>query len=197
MNFAFAERCVRQGLWEEMGEHLAGRARALEGAGAELLVCVSNTLHRVADVFTSKLTIPFLHIGDSTGRAVRAAGVERAALLGTKQVMSGDHMKRYLAERYGVEVVVPNEAEQEMIDRVIFDELCRGRFEPESKRRYLEVVDRLAGEGAEGAILGCTEIPLLVGQADRPSIPMFDTARLHVEAALDAAIGSRPGRTEV
>jgi aspartate racemase len=188
MNFATAERCVRNGLWDEVGAYLAERAVALERAGAELLICVSNTLHRAAPTFTAQLTIPFLHIGDPTGEAIRAAGLTRVALLGTKQVMSGDHLRRHFEERFGLEVMVPTEAEQVDVDRVIFDELCRGVFDAGSKARYLAVIDRLRGEGAEGVILGCTEIPLLVSQEDRPGFPMFNTTALHVDAAVDMAL---------
>jgi aspartate racemase len=193
MNFALAERCVRQGLWDEVGAYLADRALALERAGADLLLCVSNTLHRVAPAFTAGLSIPFLHIGDATGEAMRAAGIGRAVLLGTKPVMAGDHMKRHYSERFGVETIVPTEEEQVDIDRVIFDELCRGVFDEDSKARYLAVIDRLRGEGAEGVILGCTEIPLLIGQEDRPDFPMFDTTQLHVEAAVDLALADEAG----
>jgi aspartate racemase len=189
MNFARAEYYVRKGLWEEAGEYLAERALALEGAGAGLLICVSNTLHRVADAFTARLTIPFIHIADPTGEAIRAAGVRRVILLGTKPVMSTDFLKRRYAERFGLEVLVPPEEEQDLVDRIIFDELCRAVFTPESKAAYLGIVDRLRGSGAEGLILGCTEIPLLISQEDRPAIPMFNTTALHVEAAVRMALG--------
>ena len=193
MNFALAERWVRQGDWTAAGEYLAGRARALEAAGAELLLCVSNTLHRVAERFTQGLAIPFLHIVDPTAAAIRAAGLTRVALLGTKPVMATDFLKRRYQERFGVEVLVPAPAEQHEVDRVIFDELCRGRFLPASKARYLAICDALAAAGAEGVILGCTEIPLLLAQADRPGLPMFDTTALHVAAAVEQALAPGAG----
>ena len=189
MNFALAERWVRHGEWDAAAQYLAERAEALERAGAELLLCVSNTLHRVADAFTARIRIPFLHIVDPTATAIRAAGMTRVGLLGTKPVMSTDYLKRRYAERFGIEVLVPPDAEQDAADRIIFDELCRGRLLPESKARYLAMVDALAARGAEGVILGCTEIPLLIGQPDRPALPMFDTVELHVEAAVSAALG--------
>jgi aspartate racemase len=194
MNFARAEHGVRNGLWDELGAYLAERALALESAGADLLLCVSNTLHRVAEVFTARLAIPFLHIGDPTGEAMRAAGLRRVVLLGTKQVMSGDHMKRHYAERFGVETVVPTDDEQAEIDRVIFDELCRGEFDDAAKAFYLGVIDRLRADGAEGVILGCTEIPLLVSQEDRPDFPMFNTTALHVRAAVDFELADEDER---
>lgn len=189
MNFAFSEDCVRNGRWEDMGAYLADRAVALERAGAEFFICVSNTLHRVADHFTKAVGIPFLHIADPTGAAIRKAGLSRVGLLGTKPVMATDAMKRRYADGFGIEALVPDPDEQDLVDRIIFDELCRGRFAPESKSAYLGIVDRLRGRGAEGIILGCTEIPLLIGQEDRPGLPMFDTTGLHVEAAVALALG--------
>jgi aspartate racemase len=188
MNFALAEAWVRHGDWEAAARYLTDRAEALERAGADLVLCVSNTLHRVADAFTARLQIPFLHIVDPTAATIRAAGLARVGLLGTKPVMATDYLKRRYAERFGVEVLVPSAAEQDEVDRIIFDELCRGRFLPQSKARYLEILDALAQRGVEGIVLGCTEIPLLISQPDRPGMPMFDTVELHVEAAVAAAL---------
>lgn len=188
MNFALAERWVRNAQWDEAGAYLADRASALERAGADVLICVSNTLHRMEPVFMRGLRIPFLHIVEPTAHAIRARGITRVALLGTKPVMAEDYLKRRYAERHGIEAIAPMPHEQVLVDRIIFDELCRGRFLPESKAKYLEIVDRMRGAGAQGAILGCTEIPLLITQADRPDFPMFDTAGLHVAAAVDFAL---------
>lgn len=189
LNFALAEAWVRNGRWEEAGASLAARAAALERAGAEILICVSNTLHKVADVFTASLSIPFLHIVDPTAEAIRAAGLRRVGLLGTRAAMAPDsHLVRRYADRFGLEALVPDAAAQEMVDRVIFDELCNGVFRPESREAYLRVMETLVGRGAQGIILGCTEIPLLVSQADRPELPMFNTAALHAEAAVAVAL---------
>lgn len=187
LDFALSERWVRGDLWDEAGASLSARARGLERAGAELLICVSNTLHRVADAFTAAVSIPFVHIVDPTATAIRAAGLRRVALLGTKPVMAEDFLKRRYRER-GIEILAPDEAERHELDRIIFSELCQGRFTPEAKAYYLAVMDRLRAEGAEGAILGCTEIPLLIGQPDRPEIPMFNTTALHVEAVVELAL---------
>jgi aspartate racemase len=200
MNFAVAEAWVRNGRWEEAGADLAARAASLERAGADLLICVSNTLHKVAEVFTAGLRIPFLHIVDPTAEAIRKAGLRRVGLLGTRPAMAADsHLGRRYAERFGIEIVVPDAAAQETVDRIIFDELCRGVFLPESRATYLEIIERVRARGAEGIILGCTEIPLLVTQADRPDLPMFDTAALHAEAAVALALegdrGAPPQRT--
>lgn len=188
MNFALAERWVRSGDWDAAAEYLTGRARALEAAGADLLICVSNTLHRVQERFTAGLGIPFLHIVDPTATAIRAAGMSRVGILGTKPVMSTDYLKRRYLENFGVTLLVPSAPEQHEIDRIIFDELCRGEFLPASKQRYLAAVDALMAAGAEGVILGCTEIPLLIGPADRPAVRMFDTVELHVAAAVERAL---------
>ncbi len=188
MNFALAEQWVRAGDWDAAGRYLADRAEALERAGCEAFLCVSNTLHRVADQFTAGRSIPFLHIVDPTGAEIRTRGLTRVALLGTKPVMATDYLQRRFRERFGIQTLVPDAAEQEDVDRIIFDELCRGQFLPESKARYLAIVDRLAAAGAEGVILGCTEIPLLITQTDRPALPFLDTVALHVEATVAFAL---------
>ncbi|HXV83273.1 MAG TPA: amino acid racemase [Candidatus Binatia bacterium] len=187
MNFAFSRYCAQHERWDEMGAYLSERAVALESAGADLIICVSNTLHRVADVFTSRLKIPFIHIVDPTADAIKAADLKCVGLLGTKATMTGSHIKGRYADRLGIEIVVPEPDDQDMIDGVIFNELCRGMVSPRSKASYLEIIDRLGDQGVEGVILGCTEIPLLIGQADRPALPLFDTAGLHVAAAINLA----------
>ncbi|HLY58070.1 MAG TPA: amino acid racemase [Stellaceae bacterium] len=189
MNFAFCADCIRNDRWEALADYLCNRTQALERAGAEILICVSNTLHRLADRFTAGLRIPFIHIADPTGRAIRAAGLERVGLLGTLPAMTAPYLRNRYAERFGIEIMVPDEAERIEVDRIIFDELCKGRFEPGAKARYLEIIDDLHRRGVEGVILGCTEIPLLVSQPDRPNLPMFDTAGLHVAAAMAMALG--------
>src|ERR1700685_2277287 len=184
MDFATSERFVRNGLWEQAGEYLADKAANLERAGADLLICVSNTLHRVADAVTSAITIPFLHIVDPTAEAIRGAGLQRVALLGTKAAMSLDFLKRRYTDKFGIDILVPPEHEQIQADQIIFDELCRGLFTASAKSTYLDIVDALRCRGAQGVILGCTEIPLLLAQQDRPDFPMFNTLALHVNAAV-------------
>jgi aspartate racemase len=188
MNFAFSRKCALEGRWGEMARYLSARALALEGAGAEILICVSNTLHKLADEFTRGISIPFVHIVDPTARAILDMGLRRVALLGTKTTMSENHLKLRYADRFGIEVIVPQPKEQDFVDRIIFDELCRGQFKPASKAVCLDLIDKLHAEGAEGIVLGCTEIPLLIRQQDRPELPLFDTAGLHVSAALAMAL---------
>ena len=189
MDFAFCADSVRNGRWDQVAEYLADRAQALERAGADLLICASNSLHQVHERFIAGLSIPFLHIADPTGLAIGEAGLGRVALLGTRATMSGDHLPRRLADRFGVATLVPTPEEQAVLDRIIFEELCRGVFTPEARAIFLAVIDRLQAEGAEGVILGCTEIPLLIDQRDRPALPMFDTTALHVQGALAMAFG--------
>ena len=187
-NFACIERFVRNGLWQEAAVYLSARARRLEQGGADFLLCASNTMHRVSDDFMAGLRIPLLHIVDPTGRAVRARGLKKVALLGTRPVMASSYLSLRYAEQFGVETLVPDSDEQILLDRIIFDELVHRVLRPESKRVYLEIIDRLAARGAEGLILGCTEIFLLVSQADRPDFPMFDTTTLHADAAVSMAL---------
>ena len=188
VNFGNIERFVRTEAWEEAGRYLAKKAQGLERAGADILICVSNTLHRVSDTFTAGLRIPFLHIADPTGDAIKAAGLTRVGLLGTKPVMSAPYLREYYTRHFGCEIVVPDEEEQFIVDRIIFDQLVRRDLRPESREIYLGVIDRLRDRGAQGVILGCTEIFLLVSQADRPGFPMFNTTALHVERAVNMAL---------
>lgn len=190
MNFAFSAKCVIEGRWEEVGAYLGDRAAALEQGGADLIICVSNTLHKTAPVFMAGRSVPFLHIVDPTARAIQRQGLKKVGLLGTKPVMAGTHITSRYEDLFGIETVVPDEAGQHEVDQIIFDELCAGIFTEASKARYLDIISDLEKQGAEGVILGCTEIPLLVNQDDRPDFPMFDTTGLHVEEAVDFALGA-------
>jgi aspartate racemase len=190
LDFALAERWVREGSWEEAASDLKRRAQSLARAGAGLVICVSNTLHRCADAFMDGVSIPFLHIVDPTGAAIRAAGLRTVALFGTAPVMSEDYLQRRYRERFGVDIVVPEPEVRRDLDRIIFHELCQGRCLPESKAFYLRAIGRCRERGAEGVILGCTEIPLLIRPEDLPGFPQFDTCALHVEAAVDWALAA-------
>ena len=185
-DFAAIEGLQARGEWDTAGELLTADARALEGAGAELIVLCTNTMHRVADTIEAALTVPFLHLADATAAAVLAAGLDRVGLLGTRYTMEEDFYRRRL-EGQGLGDLVPEPAGRETVDRVIYDELVRGEIRPRSKAAYLEVIDALLAGGAGGVIAGCTEIELLVGPADVPC-PYFPTTRLHALAAVDAAL---------
>jgi aspartate racemase len=188
VNFGNIEYFVRNDLWDEAAEYLAGKAEGAERGGADLLICVSNTMHRVADRFRERIRIPFIHIADPTGDAIRRAGLTKVGLLGTKPVMAEGYLRSYYEDRHGLQIVAPSPEDQEKVDRIIFNELVRRVIQAESKDFYLDVCRRLREQGAQGVILGCTEIFLLISQQDIPDFPMFDTTALHVEAVVRKAL---------
>lgn len=187
VDFAEIEAMQQQGRWEEAGVVLADAARNLERGGADCIVLCTNTMHKVADTITAATALPFIHIADATAAAIRAAGLRRIGLLGTRFTMEELFYRGRLAEQHGLEVLVPGAADCIVVNRVIYEELCLGVIRAESRAQYREVMARLVGQGAEGIILGCTEITLLVGQADS-AVPLFDTTRLHALAAVEFAL---------
>ena len=188
VNFGNIEHFVRHDLWDEATSYLAEKVDRLERAGAEVVVCVSNTMHRVVAPIMAERATPFIHIADPTGEAIRDAGLTRVALLGTMPVMRSTDLARRYAERFDVEVMVPDDGDKVVVDRIIFDELVRRDLRPESKAEYLRVAHALREAGAQGVILGCTEIFLLVGQDDLPGFPVFNTTALHADAAVAFAL---------
>ena len=188
VDFGEIEQLQRAGRWEEVGAILNRAATGLERAGAEVLLICANTMHKVAEQTMRGVGIPLLHLVDVTGERVRAAGVRRVALLGTRYVMEEDFYRERLANRYGLEVMVPGPADRDEVNRVIFEELVQGRLEPGSKARYASIVEGLVRDGAHGLIAGCTEIPMLLAQPD-VTVPYFDSTALHVRAALEWALG--------
>ncbi|HEU4669239.1 MAG TPA: aspartate/glutamate racemase family protein [Dyella sp.] len=187
VDFAEIEAMQRAGDWEAAGRQLAAAARGLEAAGAELLLIGANTMHKVAPAIEAAVGIPLLHVADATARAVRAAGLSCVGLLGTRFTMEQDFYVDRLAS-HGLQVLVPPPADRDEVHRVIYEELCAGRFEPASRERFVRVMAGLVDGGAQGIVLGCTEIGLLVGEADA-SVPLFDTTVLHAQAAVAAALG--------
>ena len=183
VDFAAIEAMQNAGRWDEAGALLADAARGLERAGAQGLLLATNTMHKVAPDIEDAAGIPLLHIADVTARAVREAGLTRVGLLATAFTMEQDFYVARLAA-HGLEVLVPDDAGRAEIHRIIYDELCRGVVLDGSRQHYREVIATLAIRGAQGVILGCTEITLLVGQGDSP-VPVFDTTALHVRAAVD------------
>jgi aspartate racemase len=186
VDFAEVERLQAEDRWDEAGELLASAATGLEAAGAELLLLCTNTMHKVAPAVEVAVSIPLLHIGDVTAEAVRAAGIGRVGLLATAYTMEQPFLRERLAG-HGLTVVVPGADDRALVHRVIYDELCRGVVTEESRRAFRQVIGRLVAAGAEGVVLGCTEIELLVDQSDS-AVPVFPTTRLHVEAAVDRAL---------
>jgi aspartate racemase len=194
VDFAEVERMQATGEWDAAGTLLAEAASGLERGGAELLVLCTNTMHKVADAIEDAVSIPLLHIADVTADAVRAAGLSRVGLLATAYTMEQPFLRDRLAA-HGLTVLVPGADDRAEVHRVIYEELCLGVVRDESRAAYREVIGRLAAAGAEGVVLGCTEVELLVGADDSP-VPVFPTTRLHIEAALAAAgVPAGPRRT--
>jgi aspartate racemase len=194
----FAEIAALQssGDWLKAGRHLASAAKRLETAGAEGLILATNTMHHVAAAIEGAVDIPLLHIVDATGVALDKAGVQRAGLLGTRYTMELPFWRERLAQRFGVQLAVPDAEDRELIHRVIYDELCLGRIEEASRSRYQDIIRRLAGAGAEAIIFGCTEITLLIAPFESP-LPVFDTTALHAAAAVDFILGATRTPTEL
>jgi aspartate racemase len=190
LDFAEIEALQVAGDWQRAGDLLAAEAAGLEAAGAELLLLCTNTMHKVADRVQAAVSIPLLHLADTTAAAVRAAGLSTVGLLATGFTMEQDFYRDRLAG-HGLDVLVPDADDRAAVHRIIYDELCRGVIRDESRQLYGQTIDRLVAAGAEGIILGCTEIELLIEQADSP-VPVFPTTRLHVEAAVTAALTAAP-----
>jgi len=190
-SFDFDEVAQRQhaGDWDGAAALMADAARRLRDGGAQGLVICTNTMHKLAGAVEDAAGLPLIHIADATAAAIRAAGAKRPALLATRFTMEQDFYKGRLAARHGIEAVVPDETGRAMVHRVIYDELCRGLVSPVSKDAYLALIAQLQSEaGIDGVILGCTEITMLIGQADL-ALPVFDTTKIHAQAAVDFALG--------
>ncbi len=187
VDFAPIEDSMRRGDWDGAGAHLAEAARRVEAGGADFLLICTNTLHRVADAVAAAVSIPLLHIADAAAEALVEDGKKKAGLLGTAFTMEQDFYKGRLAERHGLEVIVPGAADRQRVHEIIFQELCLGQVRPDSKEVFLRIVADLAAEGAEAVILGCTEIGMLIGPADTP-VALYDTTRLHAAKAVDWAL---------
>jgi aspartate racemase len=183
VDFAEIEALQRAGDWDEAGAILVDAARGLRAAGAEGLVICTNTMHLVAPAIEAAVDIPLLHIADATAARIHAAGLSRVALLGTRFTMERDFYRQRI-EAADIDVIVPEAAQREVVHRVIYEELCLGRILDASREAYRGIIEDLIARGAQGVILGCTEIGLLVGEGDA-TVPLFDTARIHAEAAAD------------
>jgi amino-acid racemase len=192
LDFAEIEALQVSGDWARAGDILAAEAARLQAAGADLLLLCTNTMHKVADEVQAAVSIPLLHLADTTAAAVKAAGPTTVGLLATGFTMEQDFYRDRLTS-HGLRVLVPGAADRAAVHRIIYDELCRGVIREASRNLYRQVIERLVAAGAEGIILGCTEIELLVRAADSP-VPVFPTTRLHVQAAVDASLAT--GATE-
>ena len=181
VDFHEIEECQANGNWKKSGEILGEAANNLEKAGADFIVICTNTMHKVINQIKEKISIPILHIAEMTAEKILEKGLKNIALLGTKYTMEQDFYKSKLIEK-GINVIIPDKNDIEIINEVIYDELCLGTINSNSKKKFLEIVDKLRSKGAEGIILGCTEIGLLIKNEDT-GVPLFDTAVIHAEEA--------------
>lgn len=181
VDFQEIEECQANGNWEKSGEILGEAAYNLEKAGADFIVICTNTMHKVVNQVKEKISVPILHIAEMTAEKILEKGLKNIALLGTKYTMEQDFYKSKLIEK-GINVIIPDKNDIETINEVIYDELCLGTINFNSKKKFLEIVDKLRSKGAEGIILGCTEIGLLIKNEDT-DVPLFDTAIIHAEQA--------------
>lgn len=187
VDFHEIELLQKENDWERAAQLLVEAARNVENGGADFLLICTNTMHKVADAVQARIQIPLLHIADPTAQAVKARGIEKIALLGTRFTMEEAFYKDRLVQDHGLQVILPSDVEMDVIHHVIYQELCLGVIQPASRDRYLKIVDGLIQEGAEGVILGCTEIGLLIKDGDS-RVPFFDTTAIHAQAAVAYAL---------
>ncbi|GEA66273.1 aspartate racemase [Acinetobacter pittii] len=175
-----------KGLWQEAGAYLAEQVLNLEKAGANCILVCTNTMHKIAAQIEDSISIPFLHIADATAKEILSQNIVKVALLGTAFTMEQDFYKARLQD-YGIEVIIPNEADRKTVHHIIYEELCLGVINPDSQQKYIAIVERLIAEGAQGIILGCTEICMLIGEL-KFSVPLFDTTTIHAKEAVSFAL---------
>jgi len=187
VDFADIEKLQHTGDWDALTQAMIDAAKRLERGGADLLVICTNTMHRMAPEIAEAISIPLLHIADATADSIKAQGLQTVGLLGTRFTMEGDFYRGKLENDHGVEVLIPDDEGRETVHRIIYDELVQGIIREDSRKAYLDVIGDLQARGAQGVILGCTEIPLLVKQKD-VKIPIFDTTSIHAKAAVDWAL---------
>jgi aspartate racemase len=190
VDFAEVEPLMERGEWDQVLAAMIAAARAIERGGADFLVLCTNTMHKFVAEIGRAIAIPILHIADAAAGEVKKAGLGKIGLLGTRFTMEEAFYAARLRERHGIEVLVPEKDDRELVHRVIMEELSRGIIRPASRDAYWRIMNDMAGRGAQGIVLGCTEIPLLVDQAQGP-LPLFDTTAIHARAAVDLALGSR------
>jgi len=187
VEFAEIEELQHQNQWDKLADIMVEAGRSLEKGGANFVIICTNTMHKLYDEVQQAIKIPMLNIADATAEKIKSEGLNRIALLGTRFTMEEDFYKGRLVEKYGLEVMIPSPEQMETVHRVIYDELCAGIIEPDSKQRYATIIQDMVAEGAAGVILGCTEIGLLVKPQDSP-VPLFDTTEIHAMAAVDYAL---------
>ncbi len=186
-DFAEIEELQHAGEWDEATRRMIKAAQDLEKGGADFVLICTNTMHKMAKEVQAGIKIPLLHIADPTGEAIRAKGITKIGLLGTKYTMEHDFYKGRLMSEFGLEVIVPDGEDRQTIHDIIYDELCLGIVKEDSKKKYQAIIEKLKARGAQGVILGCTEIMMLI-QQDDTDVPVFDTTRIHAETAVERAL---------
>ena len=187
VDFAEIEVLQREGRWDEATQAMIDVARQVQAGGADFLLICTNTMHKMAEEVQANIEIPLLHIADAAAEAIKARGLHKVGLLGTRFTMEENFYRGRLAEKYGLEVLIPNDADRAIVHRVIYEELVLGKIVPASKVEYQRIIANLIQQGAEGIILGCTEIGLLVKDEDS-RVPLFDTTSIHAQAAVEMAL---------
>ncbi|TQV87385.1 aspartate/glutamate racemase family protein [Aliikangiella coralliicola] len=187
VDFELIEQCQRQGNWTEAGNILADSAKKVEASGADCLLICTNTMHKVYQQVEEAISIPLLHIADTTGKCLIDQGVTKVGLLGTAFTMEQDFYKQRLSETFNLQVLIPDQLDRQLVHRVIYEELCLGVISEASRNQYRNIINKLAEQGAEAIILGCTEIGLLISTED-VDIPIYDTTEIHALAAVDFAL---------
>lgn len=190
VDFQEIQQLQHQGKWDEATDVMIDAAHRIEKGGANFLLICANTMHKMADEVEANIGIPLLHIGDATAKEIKLKGLRKIGLLGTKFTMTQDFYKNRLIIKHGLEVIIPEQPDMETVDRIIYNELAAGEIKDSSRQKYKVVINKLADSGAEGVILGCTEIPLLIKQGDT-NIPLFDTTQIHALAAVDLALAEK------
>jgi aspartate racemase len=188
VEFAEIEALQHQDRWDELAAIMIEAARSLERAGADFVIICTNTMHKLYDIVQNSIKIPMLNIADATAEKIKAEGIDKIALLGTRFTMEEQFYKGRLVDRFGLDVIIPAADEMEIVHRVIYDELCAGIIRPDSRQKYAAIIKRLITAGARGIILGCTEIGLLIKPEDS-TVPLFDTTAIHAQAAVSYALG--------
>ena len=187
VDFAEIEILQNEGRWDEATQAMIEAAQHVEAGGADFVIICTNTMHKMADEVEAAIGIPLLHIADATADAIKAQGLSKIGLLGTRFTMEEDFYHERLVEKHGLEVLIPEAEDREIVHRVIYDELVLGEIQPESREAYKGIIEKLIAKGTQGIILGCTEIGLLIKDGDSP-VPIFDTAYIHAVAAVEYAL---------
>ncbi|NOQ25038.1 MAG: amino acid racemase [Bacteroidales bacterium] len=187
VDFENIKNLQHEGKWDDLTTIMIDAAKRLEKGGADIIVICTNTMHKMAEDIQNNIDLPLIHIADTTAQAIKELKLNKIGLLGTKFTMEQDFYKGRLTEKHGLSVVIPNNEDRDIVHKIIYNELCQGNIKDSSKKEYIRIIENMVKNGAEGVILGCTEIPLLIKQGD-VNVPVFDTTTIHAEQAVLQAI---------